>query len=122
MLSEIKCETQSGDVINAGTTNNRLNVLYSYDENNNLISVTYPDGKCAEYDYENNNLVKVCNINPNDILCISFTNDATINLKNNILISKEMLTFLLTSFCFAKSATFWKSSFAPPHSAALIAI
>ena len=29
-------------------------------------------------------LVKICNINPNDILCISFTNDATINLKNNI--------------------------------------
>ena len=29
-------------------------------------------------------LVKNCNINPEDILCISFTNDATINLKNNI--------------------------------------
>ena len=29
-------------------------------------------------------LVKNCNINPKDILCISFTNDATINLKNNI--------------------------------------
>lgn len=29
-------------------------------------------------------LVKHCNINPEDILCISFTNDATINLKNNI--------------------------------------
>lgn len=29
-------------------------------------------------------LVKECNINPTDILCISFTNDATINLKNNI--------------------------------------
>lgn len=29
-------------------------------------------------------LVTHCNINPNDILCISFTNDATINLKNNI--------------------------------------
>ncbi len=73
LLSEIKCETQSGDVINAGTTNNRLNVLYSYDENNNLISVTYPDGKCAEYDYENNNLVKVCNI---DGYCIEYTYDS----------------------------------------------
>lgn len=30
-------------------------------------------------------LVKVKNIKPEDILCISFTNDATINLKNNIL-------------------------------------
>ncbi len=29
-------------------------------------------------------LVKCCNIKPSDILCISFTNDATINLKNNI--------------------------------------
>ena len=29
-------------------------------------------------------MVKKCNINPEDILCISFTNDATINLKNNI--------------------------------------
>jgi len=29
-------------------------------------------------------LVNTCNINPNDILCISFTNDATINLKNNL--------------------------------------
>ena len=29
-------------------------------------------------------LVKICNIDPKDILCISFTNDATINLKNNI--------------------------------------
>lgn len=29
-------------------------------------------------------LVKECNISPEDILCISFTNDATINLKNNI--------------------------------------
>ncbi len=30
-------------------------------------------------------LVKIKNIKPEDILCISFTNDATINLKNNIL-------------------------------------
>lgn len=30
-------------------------------------------------------LVKVKNVKPEDILCISFTNDATINLKNNIL-------------------------------------
>ena len=29
-------------------------------------------------------LVNYCHIDPNDILCISFTNDATINLKNNI--------------------------------------
>lgn len=29
-------------------------------------------------------LVKKCNVKPEDILCISFTNDATINLKNNI--------------------------------------
>lgn len=29
-------------------------------------------------------LVNYCHIDPKDILCISFTNDATINLKNNI--------------------------------------
>ena len=29
-------------------------------------------------------LVNYCHIDPDDILCISFTNDATINLKNNI--------------------------------------
>lgn len=29
-------------------------------------------------------LVQSCKINPQDILCISFTNDATINLKNNL--------------------------------------
>ena len=29
-------------------------------------------------------LVNYCHVNPKDILCISFTNDATINLKNNI--------------------------------------
>lgn len=30
-------------------------------------------------------LVKIKKVNPEDILCISFTNDATINLKNNII-------------------------------------
>ena len=29
-------------------------------------------------------MVKECHVNPSDILCISFTNDATINLQKNI--------------------------------------
>ena len=44
-------------------------------------------------------LVKVCNINPNDILCISFTNDATINLKNNI---KKNYNFDIDIYTFHK--------------------
>ena len=44
-------------------------------------------------------LVKICNINPNDILCISFTNDATINLKNNI---KKNYNFDIDIYTFHK--------------------
>ena len=44
-------------------------------------------------------LVKICNINPNDILCISFTNDATINLKNNI---KKTYNFDIDIYTFHK--------------------
>ena len=44
-------------------------------------------------------LVKVCNINPKDILCISFTNDATINLKNNI---KKNYNFDIDIYTFHK--------------------
>ena len=52
-------------------------------------------------------LVKVCNINPNDILCISFTNDATINLKNNI---KKNYNFNIDIYTFHKlSLTILKS-------------
>ena len=44
-------------------------------------------------------LVKICNINPKDILCISFTNDATINLKNNI---KKNYNFDIDIYTFHK--------------------
>ena len=44
-------------------------------------------------------LVKICNINANDILCISFTNDATINLKNNI---KKNYNFDIDIYTFHK--------------------
>lgn len=43
-----------------------------------------------------NYLIKECNIKPNEILCISFTNDATVNLKNNLLkqnINIDIYTF-----------------------------
>lgn len=52
-------------------------------------------------------LVKECNVNPNDILCISFTNDATINLKNNI---KKNYNFDIDIYTFHKlSLTILKS-------------
>lgn len=44
-------------------------------------------------------LVQECKINPNDILCISFTNDATINLKNNI---KKNYDFDINIYTFHK--------------------
>ncbi len=44
-------------------------------------------------------LVKVCNIKPEDILCISFTNDATINLRNNI---KKNYNFNIDIYTFHK--------------------
>ena len=43
--------------------------------------------------------MELCNINPNDILCISFTNDATINLKNNI---KKNYNFDIDIYTFHK--------------------
>lgn len=44
-------------------------------------------------------LVQICKINPEDILCISFTNDATINLKNNI---KKNYNFNINIYTFHK--------------------
>ena len=44
-------------------------------------------------------LVKECGIKPEDILCISFTNDATINLKNNI---KKNYDFNIDIYTFHK--------------------
>ena len=46
-------------------------------------------------------LIKVKNVNPKDILCISFTNDATINLKKNI---KKNYNFDLDIYTFHKLA------------------
>ncbi len=46
-------------------------------------------------------LVKRCNIKPEEILCISFTNDATNNLKNNI---KKNYDFDINIFTFHKLA------------------
>ena len=48
-------------------------------------------------------LVKVKHINPEDILCISFTNDATINLKNNI---QKNYNFNLDIYTFHKLALY----------------
>ncbi len=46
-------------------------------------------------------LVKRCNIKPEEILCISFTNDATNNLKNNI---KKNYNFNINIYTFHKLA------------------
>ena len=63
LLSEIKCLTADGAPIKAGTTNTDLKVTYGYDSNNNLTSVTYPDGEAVAYTYDSNGrLIKAQNI------------------------------------------------------------
>ncbi len=68
LLSEIKCLTADGTPIKAGTTNTDLKVTYGYDSNNNLTSVTYPDGETVSYTYDSNgSLVKAQNIDSYNI-------------------------------------------------------
>ena len=63
LLSSIKCYSADGTSIKAGSTNNNLSVSYGYDENRNLTSVTYPDGKSITYTYDTNgNLTNVKNV------------------------------------------------------------
>lgn len=73
LLSEINCLTADGTQIKAGTTNEDLSVTYTYDENRNLTSVTYPDGKSVAYTYSDNSLIKAKNI---DNYNIQYTNDS----------------------------------------------
>ena len=67
LLTEINCLAADGTQIKAGSTDEDLKILYNYDEDRNLIDVTYPDGKYVMYDYENGNLVKVTNIDDYNI-------------------------------------------------------
>ncbi len=63
LLSEIKCLTANDQTIKAGTTNIDLKTTYSYDNNGNLTSVTYPDGETVTYTYDSVlNRVKITNI------------------------------------------------------------
>ena len=63
LLSKIKCYSANGTEIKAGSTESSLEVNYAYDENKNLTSVTFPDGKSASYTYdENGNITSIVNI------------------------------------------------------------
>ena len=62
LLLKIKCYAANGVAITAGTTDLPLEVSYTYDENNNLETVTFPDGKSIIYTYENGNLTSMTNI------------------------------------------------------------
>lgn len=62
LLTKVKCYSANGTAISAGTTEVPLEVSYAYDENNNLETVTYPDGKSVTYTYENGNLTSMTNI------------------------------------------------------------
>lgn len=62
LLSKIKCYAANGDAITAGTTDLPLEVSYTYDENNNLEAVTFPDEKSVIYTYENGNITSMTNI------------------------------------------------------------
>lgn len=62
LLSKVKCYSASGTEILAGTTNLPLEVRYTYDENENLTNVTYPDGKSITYEYNNGNMTSMTNI------------------------------------------------------------
>lgn len=49
--------------ITDGSTTAILEVRYTYDENNNLETVTYPDGESVKYEYDNNgNMISMTNI------------------------------------------------------------
>ncbi len=54
LLSKVKCYAANGTPITAGSTTFPLEVNYTYDENKNLIEVTFADGKSAEYTYNDN--------------------------------------------------------------------
>lgn len=80
VLASVKCLTADGTPIKAGTTNTDLKVTYGYDSNNNLTSVTYPDGEAVTYTYDSNgNLVKIQNI---DNYNIQYTYDNANKITN----------------------------------------
>lgn len=54
LLSKVKCYAADGTPITAGSTTSPLEVNYTYDENKNLVEVTFADGKSAEYTYNDN--------------------------------------------------------------------
>ena len=63
LLSKVKCYAANGTAITAGSTTAPLEVNYAYDENENLTSVTFPDGKSATYTYDaNGNIISITNI------------------------------------------------------------
>ncbi len=63
LLSKVKCYAADGTSITAGSTTSPLEVNYTYDENKNLTSVMFPDGKSATYTYDTNgNITSIANI------------------------------------------------------------
>lgn len=63
LLSKVKCYSANNTAITAGTTELPLEVSYDYDSDNNLTSVTYPDGKSITYAYDSNgNITSMTNI------------------------------------------------------------
>ncbi|MBQ8767459.1 MAG: carbohydrate binding domain-containing protein, partial [Clostridia bacterium] len=63
LLSKVKCYAADGTSITAGSTTSPLEVNYTYDENKNLTSVMFPDGKSATYTYDaNGNITSIANI------------------------------------------------------------
>ena len=63
LLSKVKCYATNGTAITAGSTTAPLEVNYAYDENENLTSVTFPDGKSVTYTYDaNGNIISITNI------------------------------------------------------------
>ncbi len=62
LLSKVKCYSANGIAITAGTTDSPLEVSYTYDEYNNLETITFPDEKSVIYTYENGNITSMTNI------------------------------------------------------------
>ncbi len=63
LLCKVKCYTADGTSITAGSTTSPLEVNYTYDENKNLTSVMFPDGKSTTYTYDaNGNITSIANI------------------------------------------------------------
>ncbi len=63
LLSKVKCYSARGAAITAGSTSSPLEISYTYDENKNLTSVIYPDGKSVTYSYDSNgNMTSMENI------------------------------------------------------------